>query len=701
MTRRRGSAGTRRTARFLAAALVAGVVGLVAPPPAGAVIIGAPSNATARTGNEDESAVAVNPNNTQQIAVMANGIPGDAGLPLSFSSNGGQTWTRTVFATGTGPGGDGRPTACCDPTLSWDNFGNLFVGYLQRTPRTIELYVTNDLGATFTNLGPVDTGAGTSLDQPTVVAGNGQVWVTWRDDSGGVSARGRSVTGTLAFGAWGPEQDVSTTGNFGDIAIGPTGAVMVTWESPSGDQGPANIFTATDADGLGAGGFAAAVTATATNVGGFDFLPAQPGRSVDAEPGLAWDRTGGTLNDRVYLVYTNENPDESNNFDVFVRSSPDRGTTWTAAVRVNDDAGTNSQMLPKIAVDQTAGTVGVVWYDARGDTGGGPSATDIDGAANNDVTLFASWSTDGGATWAANVAVADAPTNGYALNGNQELGDYIGLAFHGGIMYPSWADSSNSTGDNPDGTRVSLDVYVAAVRPLVAPSVDVAIVKACPSGPLVPGSTVACTLTVTGNGNTDAESLVVTDTLPAGLTVVSPPAPGGGGFTCSILGGGSQLSCTKPLQPNATSSVISYTIRVADSVGPGVTLMNSASVTSATPDPTPGNNTSSASIMTVTCTITATSTQVLGTAGNDVMCGTGAAEDFYGGGGDDIIFGLGGNDRLFGGLGNDTLFGGDGNDQLAGDAGNDTLVGNADTDAAAGGVGTDICDAEAEAQCEV
>ena len=690
----------RRVRGFLAITLLVGVAPILAPSPAGAVVVGAPSNATARTGNEDESAVAVNPNNTQQIAVMSNGIAGDAGLPLSFSSNGGQTWTRTVFATGAG--GDGRPTACCDPTLSWDDHGNLFVGYLQRNPRTIELYVTNDLGASFTNLGPVDTGAAGSLDQPTVVAGENSVWVTWRDDSGGIAARGRSVTGPLTFGAWGPEQDVSTVGNYGDIAIGPNGEVMVVYQDQAGGQGPTNIIVHTDADGLGAGGFGAGVTVTSSNVGGFDFLPAQPSRSVDAEAGLAWDRTGGARNGRVYLVYTDETPNESNNTDIFVRFSNDNGATWSAASRVNNDAGTNSQMLPKIALDQTSGVVGVSFYDARGDTGGGPSATDLDGTANNDVTLFASWSTDGGATWAANVAVADAPTNGSAMNGGQQLGDFTGLAFHGGVMYPSWADSSNSTGDNPDGTRVSLDVYVAAVQPLVTATANLALAKACPSGPVVPGSTVTCTLTVTNNGPDDAQAVVVTDTLPAGLTVAAAPAPGGGGYTCNILAAGSQLSCTKPLQPNGTSSVITYTIRVGDQVGPGVTLDNNAGVTSATTDPTPGNNTSSASISTVSCTIVVSGgvTSVFGTPGNDVICGGPGAEDISAVGGDDVVFGGGGNDRLSGGEGNDTLFGGDGNDQLSGGPGNDTLYGQAGTDSAGGGDGTDTCDAEFEGQCE-
>ena len=457
--------------RFAVAALLAGSAPLLVADVAEAVTVGAPSNATALAGNEDESAVAVNPDNTQQIAVMTNGIAGDAGLPLSFSSDGGATWTRTSFATGISA--DGGPTACCDPTLAWDDHGNLFVGYLQRTPRTIELFVTTDVGATFTNLGPVDTGAAGTLDQLTVVAGEDSVWVTWRDDSNGIAARGRSVTGAGTFGAWGAEQDVSTTGNFGDIAIGPNGEVMVAYQTPAGGEGPGNIVVHADGDGLGAGGFGAGVTATATNVGGFDFLPAQPNRSVDAEAGLAWDRSGGANNDRVYLVYTDEAANESNDFDIFVRSSTNDGATWSAPVEVSSDSGgTNSQMLPRIALDQTNGDVAVSYYDATADTGGGPNAADLDGTANNDVTLTATWSFDAGVTWATPVAVADAPTNGYnAATGGQQLGDYTGAAFHGGMLYPSWADSSNSTGDNPGGANGAIDVYVAAVRPRNDPPV--------------------------------------------------------------------------------------------------------------------------------------------------------------------------------------------------------------------------------------
>ena len=44
-----------------------------------------------------------------------------------------------------------------------------------------------------------------------------------------------------------------------------------------------------------------------------------------------------------------------------------------------------------------------------------------------------------------------------------ELGDYISLDFYDGKMVTAWADSSNSTGDNPDGTR-GLDIYFARIE---------------------------------------------------------------------------------------------------------------------------------------------------------------------------------------------------------------------------------------------
>src|SRR5437899_10997426 len=147
-------------------------------------------------------------------------------------------------------------------------------------------------------------------------------------------ARGAPVTG---LGVWGPfnaQQAIpSANGSFGGIAAGPGpngGKVIVTYQNPYNNEGPSTIFANVDADGLGAGGFGPAVTVSATNVGGFDFIPAQSERSIDAEAGVVWGATGGPCNDRRYPVYPGDTGNEKHETDIMMRTSTDDGETWTA-----------------------------------------------------------------------------------------------------------------------------------------------------------------------------------------------------------------------------------------------------------------------------------------------------------------------------------------------------------------------------------
>jgi hypothetical protein len=227
-------------------------------------------------------------------------------------------------------------------------------------------------------------------------------------------------------------------------------------------QGGGKLFVNVDADGLGPAGFGDRSFVAATHVGGFDFIPAQPDRSVDAESGLAWDRTGGAHNGRVYLVYTLEQKNESDNTDIYVRYSNDNGATWSEAKRVNDDATANSQFLPKIALDQTTGKIAVVWHDSRNDLGtGGPG--DTNGLPNDDAQFWGAFSTNGGASFSPNIQISDGTSNSHDSGNSIDYGDYTGLSFYGGIAHPAWADNSNSTGTNPDGALHQLDIYTAAV----------------------------------------------------------------------------------------------------------------------------------------------------------------------------------------------------------------------------------------------
>ncbi len=438
--------GRGRIAALVAGAGLGGALLIAASAPA---TVGPNVNVTKQAGNEDESAIAIDPTNTNRLFMATNT---QTTSNYWRSTDDGATWTKVTPAI---------PAACCDVQMAWDTFGNLFIVYIDSAITTIELAVSTDGGATFTLLPAVGTG---NIDQPSVAVGAGSVWVSW-NSSGSMVARGAAVTGLGVVGAYNALETIpSGTGSFGDIAVGPgpSGQVTVIYQNPTGGQGPATIYANTDPDGLGAGGFGSQVTVTTTNVGGFDFIPAQSARSIDAEAGLAYDRTGGATNGRLYLVYTEETVNENNDTEILVRSSTNSGATWGAPVRVNDDATTRSQFLPHISVDQTTGNLGVTWQDSRNDNGVvGPGSTNT--IVNDDAQYWGAFSSDGANTFGANFQISAGTSNAAAAVAPVDYGDYAWSDFYGGHLHAIWSDNSNSTGDNPNGTLHQFDQYTAKV----------------------------------------------------------------------------------------------------------------------------------------------------------------------------------------------------------------------------------------------
>ncbi|HSU86326.1 MAG TPA: sialidase family protein [Chthoniobacterales bacterium] len=423
-------------------------------------------------GNEAETSVAISHTDRRLITTVSN-LESNA-LFHSWSTDGGHTWQHDVIATGS----DSLTSACCDAQLASDDFGNIFLTYLSSSI-TVQMAISIDGGATFQQLPflaslpvglPVypwkslaQIGQAVGGDQPSIAAAAGSVWISWTSFDGSIQASGAPVTGLGQVGAFTPVQGIpgaNRFGDYGDTAIGPDGQVFVVYQNPTGGEGPATIYGALDPDGLGSQGFGTPKVLETTNVGGFDYIPAQSGRSVDAEAGLAWDRTGGAHNGRLYHIYVSEEPQESSDTDIQSRYSDDNGTTWSTAVRVNDDTGTNSQFNPKIQLDATTGNVAVAWYDARNDLGDNGRG-DTNGRPNDDIMIYSSVSKDGGLTFASNQRLSAAASNDNDALSGVDYGDYSGFAFYGSRMFFSAADNSNSTGDNPDGTLSHFDLYVA------------------------------------------------------------------------------------------------------------------------------------------------------------------------------------------------------------------------------------------------
>jgi hypothetical protein len=434
------------------------------PPPPGTISVGANVNVTRMGGNQVESEIAINPTNANNVATVAvNQNNGGSALLVSRSFDGGKTWTNaSLGATQDHLSGS---TPRVDPHITFDRFGNLYVVYeVAASSSEIRVIIarSSDGGQTFSTSTAVG-GQGLGIDFPIIAtgpdatnAGRETVWVGYTDTRLHrirVVAATSSGKGNLS-GFTTPVTVSDSNGSYGSIAVGPSGQVVVAWQTSTGSQGPSKIYMDVDTDGLGTGKtWGVDKFVTNTNVGGFDSIPAQPNRTIDANVGVAFDRSGGSHRGRLYLVYSDEDGNETNDTDIVLRHSDNLGAGWSAPLIVNDDNTTRSQFLPAMAVDQSTGNVAIVWRDARNSSG------------NNTAQLYGTVSIDGGASVRPNVRIGAGMSNQSGANqsGDLDFGDYEGVAFAKGKFIPVWADNSNSTGNNPDGTNSKLDLYTAVV----------------------------------------------------------------------------------------------------------------------------------------------------------------------------------------------------------------------------------------------
>jgi uncharacterized repeat protein (TIGR01451 family) len=123
---------------------------------------------------------------------------------------------------------------------------------------------------------------------------------------------------------------------------------------------------------------------------------------------------------------------------------------------------------------------------------------------------------------------------------------------------------------------------------------DLQVVKTPATQTVRAGERATFTLAVTNNGSSTADNVVLTDTLPAGMTFVlpiTPPSPWNCAASTSVL-----LTCTLTSLDPGAAPAITVEALVASGVADGATLVNRTDVTSATPDGNPANNTDTADV---------------------------------------------------------------------------------------------------------
>ena len=127
----------------------------------------------------------------------------------------------------------------------------------------------------------------------------------------------------------------------------------------------------------------------------------------------------------------------------------------------------------------------------------------------------------------------------------------------------------------------------------LAASADVAVSLTDSPDPVIAGNNLSYSITVTNNGPSAAASVALSDTLPAGTTFVSLTSPAGWTNTTPAVGGTGVVSSTHTsLAPGPAAFTL--VVKVGNAVAQGTVLSDTASVSSATTDPTPGNNSSTA-----------------------------------------------------------------------------------------------------------
>ena len=194
------------------------------------------------------------------------------------------------------------------------------------------------------------------------------------------------------------------------LAVGPDGTIYSVWIDNRG--GPSAVYFASSTDG------GATWTDPSVRVS-----PVSAGHQ--GEPAIAVDGSG-----TLYVVYRGG---VSSTIDVWVTKSADGGLTWGVPSKVNDVSGfvQVSQSYGPAIVLAPNGVAYVAFEDWR----------------NGDPDIYASSSTDGGATWSANVRVNDdAP-------GIEQRGDPALAVDATGVVYVAWQDWRNDPQDP--------DVYVS------------------------------------------------------------------------------------------------------------------------------------------------------------------------------------------------------------------------------------------------
>lgn len=410
---------------------------------------------------QNESSIAINPVAPNFLISSAVDFRGNYAY---ISSNGGRTWKNVHL----GNVNDNWRTGN-DPSVAYDYEGNGYVMYgafpasgIASGQSGVYLAKTSDNGETWQRHIIVIEHKGTmtpdsafedkyyiEIDNSSTSPYRGYVYTPWkrvidRDSSTQIvvarsTDRGLTWHVPVPVSPRKPGTSLDTTfgQSFPITTTGPDGALYVAWNDgpirsigfvKSTDGGVTFTSPTYPVQGYPTLGTARAVDGSVYHVLKGTFR-------AETYPTMMADNSNSPRRGWLYLVYA-----AGLTPDIHFTRSTDGGVTWSQPKVIQSETR-GDQWWPWLAVDQTNGDIAVMYSDSRNDP------------ANILVDTYVGYSSDGGETW------IDRRTTDYMSdfrkNGSVDsifAGDYSGIAFHAGKVYPSFFD-----------TREDYDVYTAVV----------------------------------------------------------------------------------------------------------------------------------------------------------------------------------------------------------------------------------------------
>lgn len=381
-----------------------------------------------------------NPNNPQHITVAWIGFVfgQNAGIRIKSTFDGGITWSSAATLPHLS-----STYKSADPSLAYDNEGNLFACYVdyRQDPDSGGVVICKSIDGGLNwifhsqAMDAYDDGSELPIDRPWLAINpiNNQFYLTTKP-APWIPAPNRPYIINSSDGGltWQPWQYLDATGFLtGSFLSGPMAALDVSTSGILHTIYPSYVLTQNFFPGF--------IHASSTDGEIFDYHPAYFAATNGGDPSA---KVGYTLRTNpsnpthlAFVFVSKLNTD----LDIFLIESFDSGITWTNPYRVNDDAIDNGKVQDLAWLDfNNEGDMAIAWRDRRNGSATGYA---------DETEIWASIRQAGESAFSANFAISDVAAPYIEIYQEASGNDFMCIDYSADTLTAVWSDVRNNVLD--------------------------------------------------------------------------------------------------------------------------------------------------------------------------------------------------------------------------------------------------------------